>query len=1732
MLFVKLKTFHKKNNNNNNYTSRRKMPATAVKWVNLTALCVLLTVVLLPLPSPANGFTPIGGGSGSSGGGGFRNGEGRKLFGGYRITPKHCRGTKTLSASDPRSTGPTICMFNHECAQRNGEVVGACMDGFLFGACCQVPLSNAYQNTLIQDAQNPNYQSSAAITHSTEGYDSDLYGGNQKFESDEFQEIQSSSSKLHDPLPTESSYMDELVSQKIQKINMTSGSSSSPTSGNKVFYVNKGSVMVSSPSSVSNGDDYIILSSSQSPYGNGNNGVSFTTELPTKISTESMDNEDSTQVPMIMSETVHNKKNYSSGSLDLDMGEFTHSDITHPGAESVLIDSDLQFSTGYGGPQSVYVPPPAHAEIIPPRRKPSPISGQTTGGQNKKPTNDKYVLIQTLEASKKPSQGAGTTSTGISTNIDSIESIILMLNGTNHGPTYNVANTSPSFNQASYGQNSGYGVTHGPYVKVTTARPIVSVTTGSGVVLSDHVSTSTSETSYYEELDPTTSSFSDTSDESNNKYHSIEMSDENPSFVEISAAPQKQTTSSKIEARPPVGPPQNSYNTNSQEVNDYDSNNHNSHHADAANPNYGYTSPEQPTSDFNKMPAVGEAYPVMDDETSAYFETSMLSQEEAMNQNVNKVQAQHSKPPQEVIVQSQGGYYGDNNLSKKPQTQSVLQPQSSMSTHQRPSSQIPNDQPIKQQAHIQNYQEVTHSRPTSYQSSTQSYEQTSTQVPSRSPPQNYEQISQNGPSSQRPVQDYEKISQTGYISHPTPSHSHVRPTSQILTTKYEIQSTTHRPSSTARPTEKLVVTQAYDVKEQNSHSTSRPSQQQFDDDDSQDNQNGYGQVRPTQSTGQQQQNPPAQPEKEVTPTPESQLIAQLTDRIKNGYLANSRPTNQNQNIDQDQYLPRPTPQSGSAQAGFLDNSNYQSTGRPVAVAFDQNGNIQAQAGYFSQAPSFEKIEGPSRPSQTPVLRPKPEKVTYADVETFSQTTISSTSRPVTVHSTKRPTKRVTKRPTTPKKPTTNKLSTQTHSSQSGLPPSQDKNHDATKPSNQKQPLSTSYVTGPTTPRPDIDLSLVQSSPTSNNQLADKVDSYISSTQGPVYSSIYLSSPTDEIIIQNGPVGSINQNYNKPLFVKIPSATQKTPSPTIVITPKPTVVNLITASSSPYRPNTTPVPSNSYIYSPLVTRRPEYSSSTQEYISIPQVTSNEFDDPGYSGLHTPTTPGSNKIPSDDRPAFPGYYGPTPSYPTFELPSDKYGNINEEEEETYTSPNDFVNFPPVRNPNLNMSATSSSVTNDLELSTPAFVEDTILKDKMNTLVHKIVESLQDNFEALADMIDENNNTIAGFSETTAVPTTLVTRRPASKAPTRKPTSKPSSAAGPTRVSTKKPPTRISTAAPSTTRKPAAVTTRKPVATTRKPTTKKPVTKKPTRRVTAPPTTPQPIRDELVEDEDEVLTNEVDDNIGEETNVAGGGGGGGRKFQCGVRPHIKSGRIVGGKGATFGEFPWQVLVRESTWLGLFTKNKCGGVLISNKYVVTAAHCQPGFLASLVAVMGEHDISGDLESKRSVTKNVKRVIVHRQYDAATFENDLALLELESPVNYDTHIVPICMPADSADFTGRMATVTGWGRLKYGGGVPSVLQEVQVPIIENSVCQEMFNTAGHEKKILKSFLCAGYANGQKDSCEGDSGGPLVLQRADGRYELAGTVSHGIRCANPYLPGVYMRTTYYKPWLRSITGVK
>ncbi|KAI4468741.1 transmembrane protease serine [Holotrichia oblita] len=608
--------------------------------------------------------------------------------------------------------------------------------------------------------------------------------------------------------------------------------------------------------------------------------------------------------------------------------------------------------------------------------------------------------------------------------------------------------------------------------------------------------------------------------------------------------------------------------------------------------------------------------------------------------------------------------------------------------------------------------------------------------------------------------------------------------------------------------------------------------------------------------------------------------------------------------------------------------------------------------------------------------------------------------------------------------------------------------------------------------------------TTLNYLAEsttKIPAYIFSTSDPHFtkkppSTSYIFSTTIPPKKPSTPVASITQFQTTQLtFTENPLKTSsKRPQIITSTTGRPahsTYANSPDAFYTTKRP-----PSTSYVYSTTLSKRPiitqetttpvpSYSPAASTPVSsvlstIPNITPTIIFLSPATAQYSTTAPNINQRPNipQRRPItqvtinnhithniYSTSERPVPTVLITPKPSSTVAPINAVTDydsvyiEADTSPNELNNFPPVRHPNLNMSV--PIVTED---DIPGFVEDDALNTKVELFVNKIIMGLQEPLNGLQDVVINNNSSaLANAAANT-------TKKPVKKtSTTKKPGVKPTQNSKPS----VKP-----TSYKATTKPTSAVVSKKPASASSKP-TRKPTT------VTTTSTEQQtlgPINQDY------------------------------RKV-CGARPLVKTGRIVGGKNAMFGEFPWQVLVRESTWLGLFTKNKCGGVLISNRYVMTAAHCQPGFLASLVAVFGEYDISNNMGSRRPLSRNVKRVIVHRSYDPATFANDLALLELEHPIHFDQHIIPICLPREEEDFTGRMATVTGWGRLKYGGVVPTMLQEVQVPIMENDVCQEMFRTAGHTKIILESFLCAGYANGQKDSCEGDSGGPLVLQRPDGR---------------------------------------
>ncbi|XP_023813059.1 transmembrane protease serine 9-like [Oryzias latipes] len=231
----------------------------------------------------------------------------------------------------------------------------------------------------------------------------------------------------------------------------------------------------------------------------------------------------------------------------------------------------------------------------------------------------------------------------------------------------------------------------------------------------------------------------------------------------------------------------------------------------------------------------------------------------------------------------------------------------------------------------------------------------------------------------------------------------------------------------------------------------------------------------------------------------------------------------------------------------------------------------------------------------------------------------------------------------------------------------------------------------------------------------------------------------------------------------------------------------------------------------------------------------------------------------------------------------------------------------------------------------------------------------------------------------------------------------------------------------------------------------------------------------------------------------------------------RIVGGQNALPGSWPWQVSLQSSYHF-------CGGSLINNQWVLTAAHCFPSRSASGVnAVLGLQSLQGSNPNR--VSRTIKTVIVHPNYNSGTQNNDIALLQLSSPVTFNNYITPVCLPSTGSTFYSGVKTwVTGWGDIGNGVSLPApqTLQEVQVPIVGNRQCKCSYGASS----ITDNMVCAGLLEGGKDSCQGDSGGPLVIKQ-NNLWIQAGVVSFGEGCVEPNYPGVYTRVSQYQTWINT-----
>ncbi|XP_036440356.1 chymotrypsin A-like [Colossoma macropomum] len=243
----------------------------------------------------------------------------------------------------------------------------------------------------------------------------------------------------------------------------------------------------------------------------------------------------------------------------------------------------------------------------------------------------------------------------------------------------------------------------------------------------------------------------------------------------------------------------------------------------------------------------------------------------------------------------------------------------------------------------------------------------------------------------------------------------------------------------------------------------------------------------------------------------------------------------------------------------------------------------------------------------------------------------------------------------------------------------------------------------------------------------------------------------------------------------------------------------------------------------------------------------------------------------------------------------------------------------------------------------------------------------------------------------------------------------------------------------------------------------------------------------------------------------------YSCGVpsvTPVISGySRIVNGEEAVPHSWPWQVSLQHNTGLHF-----CGGSLINEWWVVTAAHCSVRL--STLVVLGEHDRSSDTEAIQIMS--VGKIFMHPRYDSFTINNDILLIKLASPAQLNPHVSPVCLAETSDNFPGGMKCVTsGWGRTKHDALLsPALLQQAIFPLLTSDDCRRYWGS-----KITEEMICAG-ASGAS-TCMTDSGGPLVCQKA-GTWTLVGIVSWGSSTCSLTMPEVYARVTKLRDWMDQV----
>lgn len=225
----------------------------------------------------------------------------------------------------------------------------------------------------------------------------------------------------------------------------------------------------------------------------------------------------------------------------------------------------------------------------------------------------------------------------------------------------------------------------------------------------------------------------------------------------------------------------------------------------------------------------------------------------------------------------------------------------------------------------------------------------------------------------------------------------------------------------------------------------------------------------------------------------------------------------------------------------------------------------------------------------------------------------------------------------------------------------------------------------------------------------------------------------------------------------------------------------------------------------------------------------------------------------------------------------------------------------------------------------------------------------------------------------------------------------------------------------------------------------------------------------------------------------------------------RIVGGRRAQEGEFPYQVGLTSGEGRAVF----CGGSIVGSNWIITAAHCITNGHSNHFPVSRLRAVTGTtnhLTRGGGEVLPIAQAIVHERYNAATHVNDIALLRTRNPI---TRGRAIGLPVRETNFSGS-GVVSGWGTTTEGGRRSYDLLATNLDILNDAYCYRTYRT----QYRVPEMLCAGAMEGGRDTCQGDSGGPLVQSGT-----LVGVTSFGRGCARRGTPGVYTRVSHYVDWI-------